>query len=125
MQREKLIRKNSGIPPAVLVLGRLQRDAVDGARDRAQVAGDAALAAVGIARQDDASAPARRQIRLLFRILNRHAPSEHVPEDDPQAVQHAQHDRSLFSLRATTIAPVTTRFSSASGSITFQPYAIS
>src|SRR5581483_12010405 len=110
-------------PPPMFILGRLQRDAGDGAHHGAQVASYAPFAAVGVARQDDPTAPPRRHVSLLFRILNRRPPMEHVPEDDPQAVQHAQHRLLRLHPRATTIAPVTTRFTRARGSITFQPYA--
>ena len=52
------------ITPAVLVFRRLKRDAVHRAGDRAQIARDAALAAIRIAREDDAAALPGRQVRL-------------------------------------------------------------
>src|SRR5690606_3332234 len=60
-----------GIPPPRLVLGFLQRDAIDGARDRAEIARDAALVAVRVPRQDDPAAKPRGEIRLLLGILDR------------------------------------------------------
>src|SRR5271166_1857882 len=58
------------IPPPVLVLRRLQSDATDRTGDRAQVASHTAFPTVGIARKNDPAAVARREIRLLLRILH-------------------------------------------------------
>src|SRR5690606_14819672 len=64
------------VPATGLVLRLLERDAVDRARDRAEIARDAALLAVRVSGQDDAPAKARREIRLLLRVLDRLALAE-------------------------------------------------
>src|SRR5690606_32488914 len=69
------------IPPPRLVLGFLQRDAIDGARDRAEIARDAALVAVRVPRQDDPAAKPRGEIGLLFGILDRLPAAKAVQED--------------------------------------------
>src|SRR5690349_4640643 len=78
-----------GIPAAVGLLGLLQRDAGDRAGHRAQVAGDAALLAVGIAGQHDAAAVAGRQVRLDLGILDRRLLVEGAFQQVPEADQLA------------------------------------
>src|SRR5208283_1195989 len=79
------------IPAPFLVLRRLQRDAIDRADNRAQVARHTALSAVRIARKNDPAAVARREIRLLLRILNRNPLLEGVEEHVPDASKYAKH----------------------------------
>src|SRR5579872_3528088 len=72
------------IAAAFLVLCRLERNAVHGTDNSAQVAGNATLPSVRIAREDDSRAVTWRDIRLLLRVLFSDAPpegmQEHVPE---------------------------------------------
>src|SRR5690606_4086085 len=70
-----------GIPAARLVLGLLQRDAVDRARDRAEIARDATLVAVRVPREHDPAAKTRREIGLLLGILDRFSAAKAVQED--------------------------------------------
>src|SRR5690606_35854686 len=123
------------VPAHGPVLGLLERDAVDGTGDRAEIAGDAALLPVRIPGEDDAPAEARREIRHLIGILDRLALAEAVQEDAEHALQlrpehgdlavqpafvrghHAAPCPPPFS--ATTIAPVASTFGSASGSKNF------
>jgi hypothetical protein len=59
------------IPPAVLVLGRLERNTVHGAGHSAEIAGDAALLAVRVPGEDDPAAPPGRDVRPLLGVLDR------------------------------------------------------
>src|SRR5690606_11126812 len=127
------------IPAAGLVLGLLERDAVDRTRDRAEVTRDAALLSVRVARQDDAAAEAGREIGLLLGVEDRLALAEAVHEDADHALHLAaehgelsvepalghRHHVTPSPFIATTMAPVTSAFSSASGSRNFHAYPIS
>ncbi len=68
MQREKLMRKNSGYQRPSLV-SLLQRDTADRAGYRAEVTGYATLFAVRIAGQNDTTTITGRQIDRLFRYI--------------------------------------------------------
>src|SRR5699024_8182278 len=68
------------VPAAAVVFGLLHVDAVHGTGDSAQVAGNAALGTIRVARQDDAAAIARRQIHFFFRILHRVTLAERMHE---------------------------------------------
>lgn len=86
MQREKLMRKKSGYQrPSRFSF--LQRDATHRARHGAQVAGHAALFAVGVAGQDNAAAITRRQVHRFFRVLQGVAFAKAVTEHHHQASQ--------------------------------------
>src|SRR5262249_51682022 len=71
------------IAAAGLVFGRLERDAVHRAGDRAEVAGHTAFAPIGIPRQNDPAPVARREVGLLLGILNGDAPLKRVEKDVP------------------------------------------
>src|SRR4029434_4151610 len=73
------------------ILGCLERDAIDRTGDRAEVARHAALAAVGIARQNDPAPVAGREIRLLLRILNRNPLLEGMEKNVPDRPEYAEH----------------------------------
>ncbi|CAM5241104.1 hypothetical protein SSTU70S_00356 [Stutzerimonas stutzeri] len=75
------------IPAAILGLGLLQRDAAYRAGHRAEVAGHAALFAVGVAGKHDAAAIARRQVDRLFGVLQGVALAEGMAEHHRQAAQ--------------------------------------
>src|SRR5690606_32886018 len=123
------------VPAPILVLGLLERDAIDRTSDRAQVARHAALFAVRLARQDEPATEARRERRHLLGIQNRLALAEAVQEDAEHALHLAAEHGDLpiqpafvrghhtapsaGPLIATTTAPVTSTFSSASGSRNF------
>src|SRR5208337_4606825 len=79
------------IPPPVLVLRRLQSDATDRTGDRAQVASHTAFPTVGIARKNDPAAVARREIRLLLRILHGNPLLEGVEKYVPDGSKYAEH----------------------------------
>src|SRR6185437_10072340 len=151
----KIDAKPLRIAAAAGVFGGLQGDAIDGASGGTEVTGDAALAAVGIAGEDDAPAIAGGEVGLLLRILDGDALGEGVEEDVPDGAKNAEHGylgsrasgsaglglsgracartsggRSEAALGrapfdATTIAPVTSKFASASGSMIFQPQVMS
>src|SRR5262249_23095527 len=80
--------------PPVLVLSCLKGNAIDWACHRAEVASDAALLAVRIAREDDSAAVARRQVILLFGVLHGFASSERVQEDLEDRHEQTQQGRS-------------------------------
>src|SRR5271154_3271752 len=107
--------------PPGFVLGRLERDATDWTRDRAQVARDAALASVGIPRQNDPAPITWREIRLLFWILNGNPLLEGVKKNQPDRPKDTDHLLPHIS----TAAPVTSKFAKARGNITFQPHDMS
>jgi hypothetical protein len=67
----------------MLILSGLQRDAIHWAGNCAEIAGDAALAAIGVACQNDSTAITRGQIRLFFRVLDRHPTMKAMPENFP------------------------------------------
>src|SRR6267142_1699079 len=79
------------IPPPVFVLRRLQCDAIDRTGNRAQVARHTALTAIRIARKNDPAAVARREIRLLLRILNGDSFLEGVEKNVPNRPKYADH----------------------------------
>src|SRR5262249_15717867 len=106
--------------PSGFVFGSLERDAIHGTRDGAEIAGHASLAAIGIARENDAAAPSRRQIRPLFGILHGHTFPNQLHENSPHRFAHPHH----YFLQANATAPVISRLGSASGSMTFHPQAI-
>jgi hypothetical protein len=76
----------------VLVLSCLERDAIHRTGDCTEIASDAAFSTVGVLRKNDASAIPRREIGLLFRILNCHTPRKGVTEDLPQRAREAEHE---------------------------------
>src|SRR3954453_13797926 len=57
------------------------------------MAGDATFAAIRITSQNNSTAITRRKIRLFFRVLNRNAPLEYMPEDFPQDTQQTEHSQ--------------------------------
>jgi hypothetical protein len=69
----------------VFVLRRLKRNAIHRARYGAKIACDAAFSTIGITREDDAASPARRQVRFLFRILDRLFFVPEMQKDVPDA----------------------------------------
>src|SRR5215472_11396011 len=69
----KIDAEKLGVAPSGFILRGLEGDAIHGAGHRAEVAGNAALTPVGIARENNAASPAWRKIWLLVRILHRHA----------------------------------------------------
>src|SRR3974390_2574137 len=79
------------MPAPVFVLCRLQRDAIDRAGNRAQVARHTALTAVRIARKNDPASVARREIRLLLRILNGDSFLEGMEKNVPNRPKYADH----------------------------------
>ena len=83
-----------GITAPVFIFRRLQRDAIHRASDAHRVAGNASLAAIRIARENDPPPVAWRQIRLLFRILDRYPPlkgvEKHVPDRSAAMLNIAQ-----------------------------------
>src|SRR4051794_1992583 len=86
--------------------------------------GHATFAAIRITRQNNSTAIAGRKIRLFFRVLNRDTSLKSMPKDFPQATQQTEHSQPSSYESASTTAPVTSRFSKASGSMYFQPQAI-
>src|SRR3974377_941733 len=79
------------IPPPLFVLRRLQSNATDRTSDRTQVARYTAFPTVRIARKNDPSAVARREIRLLLRILHRNPLLESVEKNVPDGSKYAEH----------------------------------
>jgi hypothetical protein len=79
------------VAPAVLILGRLKRDAIDGTCHRTKVTGHAPLASVRVARENNPAPEARRQVRFLLWILNRDSLLERVKEDVPDCPKYAEH----------------------------------
>src|SRR3954447_13341038 len=57
------------------------------------MAGDASFAAIRITSQNNSTAITGRKIRLFFRVLNRDASLESMPEDFPQATQQTEHSQ--------------------------------
>src|SRR5690606_26336447 len=124
------------IPAPILGFGFLQRNTADRARRRAQGARHAALFAVGIARQHDTPAIARRQVHLLLGVLNRVALAKPTHEDHvvtahytANSTKHCdQHclpsPAQPISARSRITAPVTSKLSKDSGRQTFQPASI-
>src|SRR5258705_366028 len=103
--------------PPRFILSRLQRDAGDRTRDRTEIASHAALASIGIARQNDPAPVAWREIRLLLRILDGDSLLEGVEKNVPNRPEYADHPLTLIS----TTAPVASTLTKARGNITFQP----
>src|SRR5690348_10095131 len=77
----KIDAKEFRVTAAGRVLRGLQRDAIDGTGNGTQITADAAFATIGIAGQNNAAAPAWRQIRGLLRILPSHPRLETVQEN--------------------------------------------
>src|SRR5690606_26435570 len=77
-----------GAPRAVLAGFRLDGDGLRRADRVAQLAGDAALLARGIAAKGVLAAEARAQRSLLVGIVQGGAPPEHVPERQRHALRH-------------------------------------
>src|SRR5690606_3306370 len=75
------------IPATILGLGLLQGNTTHRASGRAQVAGNAALLAVRVTGQHDATAITGRQGHRLLRILQGVPLAESVAEDHYQAAQ--------------------------------------
>src|SRR5260370_16071107 len=105
------------VAPPVFVLSCLERDAIDGTRDRAEVAGHATLASIGIPRQNDPAPVAWREVRLLFRILNGEPFLKGMKKNEPDCTKYADH---LLTHMSTT-TPFRSKLTKASGNITFQP----
>src|SRR5690348_7997415 len=85
------------IAAAGRVLRGLQRDAIDGTGNGAQITADATLAAVGIAGQNNAASPSRSQICGLFRVLPGYSWLKTVQENIPQSTNHTEHKSSFAS----------------------------
>src|SRR5690606_32286772 len=83
--------KELRVASTAVIFGGLQRDAVCRACGRAQIAADATLTPVWVATQDDATAPAWRNLRHLIGILDRHPALEHVQKDDPHRLDRVPH----------------------------------
>src|SRR5215469_69068 len=77
--------------PARFVLRGLQRDASNRARDCTELAGHAALASIGIARQNDPAPVARGEIRFLLRVLNGDSLLEGMKKNVPNCPEYAEH----------------------------------
>src|SRR5581483_1135207 len=101
--------KEFRITPAGLVFGCLERNTIDRACHGAEIARDATLTAVGIARKDNAAAIARRQIGLLLRILYGYTGMKHVQEDMPDRSDDTEH----HLLHASATAPVISKLTRA------------
>src|SRR5690606_4490569 len=116
------------IPAPLLVFGLLQRDAVHRTRNSTQVAGYAALLAVRVTTQDNAPAPAGEHRRLHVRVLNSVGSVDGVHEYFPQGGKltaqatpdGTQHHSPPPCFHRMT-APLSSRFSSDSGSRKIQP----
>src|SRR6185437_8245315 len=80
----------------MLVFRGLESDAIHRAGGRAEITCHAAFFSVRIAAQDDAAAPAWRDVGLLVRVLDRLPAPEHMQKDDPHCFQGIPHVISLL-----------------------------
>src|SRR5206468_12499183 len=93
------------VASASLVLGGLQGNTVHWARYGTEIAGDTALPAVRIPRQNNTTAPAWGQVRLLLRILGGGPPSEQMQKHLPHRPHQTQHALLPLSLMLGLPAP--------------------
>src|SRR4051794_34405946 len=105
------------------VLGGDDADAVRGARRCAERAADALLQPVLVPPEPVPSAEPRIDRPLVLRVLLRDRLLEDLLEGDPEALERLERLRAHW--KATTRAAVTTAFTVAMGSSTFQPKRIS
>ena len=69
--------------PPVFIFSCPERDTIDGTHDRTEIASHAALASIGIARQNDPASIAWRETRLLLRKLDGDSLLEGVEKNIP------------------------------------------
>jgi hypothetical protein len=113
--------KKFRVPTAPFILGSLQSNAVHRAGYRAEITGHAPLLPIGIPGENDPAPKSWRQIYSFFRILNGLSPAKRMQQYGPHGSQNTEHGFLLTSQpTASTIPPVTIRFSNDKGSSTFQ-----
>ena len=123
----KVDAKKFRVPASVFLHPLLQGNAVYRTGYCTEVAGDAALLAIGVPGQHNTAAITRREVGHLFRILHGFRFGKAVLQDGPNGTQlaHECAEHGVYPSSASAMAPVSNRLKSVRGSMTFQPRDIS